>query len=138
MSLIKQIEDAETKDQLEAIGKQSPLSVDVDKRKGVETIRAELMEMAEEAAASESGEKGGDENQVEPAQEGLSQNHGEGEAADSDGGTATGEPGTADEHSAPKPASKRQYSGRLLKNRKTGRLFPWTAQLAKKREMQEV
>lgn len=133
MSLIKQIEDAETKDQLEAIGKQSPLSVDVDKRKGVETIRAELMEMAEEAAASESGEKGGDENQGNPAQEGLSQNHGEG-----DDGTATGEPGTADEHSAPKPASKRQYSGRLLKNRKTGRLFPWTAQLAKKRDMQEV
>lgn len=116
MSLIKQIEDAETKDQLEAIGKQPPLGVDVDKRKGVETIRAELLELAEAQENDTTGE-------TDP------ETHAAAQVAQAEQQTAKG----GDEGEA-----ESGYKGRMLKHRKTGRLFPWTAQLAKKREMQEV
>jgi len=130
MSLIKQIEDAETKDQLEALGKQH-LGVDVDKRKGVETLRAELQELAE--AQAEQG--------VTEARD--TERPGDPEApADSDGGTASGEPVTAptqgDTQGEEAVEGGSKYQGRLLRHRKTGRLFPWTAQLAKKRDLQEV
>ncbi|MBY6209085.1 MULTISPECIES: hypothetical protein [Halomonas] len=52
MDLLKMIEDAETKDELEAIGKEH-LGTDVDKRKGIETIRAALEELAVESADEE-------------------------------------------------------------------------------------
>ncbi|WP_108449352.1 hypothetical protein [Halomonas sp. BN3-1] len=52
MDLLKMIEDAETKDELEAIGKEH-LGTDVDKRKGIETIRAALEELATEGADEE-------------------------------------------------------------------------------------
>lgn len=52
MDLLKMIEDAETKGELEAIGKKH-LGTDVDKRKGIETIRAELEELAAEGAREE-------------------------------------------------------------------------------------
>lgn len=115
MSLIEQIEAAESKDQLEVLGKEH-LSIDVDKRKGVETIRAELLEAAEAKTAEEEGE------QMPPAPP----------------------QGPATEIAAPKAPDaetaevKEGYRGRLLKHRKSGRLFPWTAQLTKKRDMQEV
>jgi len=115
MSLIKQIEDAETKDQLEGLGKEL-FGVDVDKRKGVETIRAELLELAEAQENDSTGE-------TDP------KTHAEAQVAQAEQQMAKNEE-TAEE--------KASYGGRLLKHRKTGRLFPWTAQLAQKREMQEV
>ncbi|MDY7116598.1 hypothetical protein RAN53_09570 [Halomonas sp. SSL-5] len=115
MSLIKKIEDAETKDQLETLGKEL-FGVDVDKRKGVETIRAELLELAEAQENDTTGV-------TDP------ETHAEAQAAQAEQQAAKNE--EAGE-------TKASYSGRMLKHRKTGRLFPWTAQLAKKRDMQEV
>lgn len=115
MSLIKQIEDAETKDQLETLGKEL-FGVDVDKRKGVETIRAELLELAEAQENDTTGE-------ADP------ETHAAAQVAQAEQQTAKdGDEGEAESG----------YKGRMLKHRKTGRLLPWTAQLAKKREMQEV
>lgn len=112
MSLIKKIEDAETKDQLEALGKE--IGVEVNKRQGVETVRAELMEIAEAQASDDTGE-------TDPK-------------THADAQLAKVEQGDKD---AP-AAAETGYKGRLLKHRKNGRLFPWTAALAKKRDMQEV
>ncbi len=50
MSLIERIENADTKDELEKIGKDE-LGVDVDKRKGLETIRVDLQSLAEDRAS---------------------------------------------------------------------------------------
>ena len=47
-SLIEQIEEAVTKDDLEPIAEK--LGVEINKRQGVETIRAELLEAAEALA----------------------------------------------------------------------------------------
>jgi len=115
MSLIKKIEGAETKDQLETLGKEL-FGVDVDKRKGVETIRAELLELAEAQENDTTGE-------IDP------EAHAAAQVAQAEQQTAKG----GDEGEA-----ESGYKGRMLKHRKTGRLFPWTAQLAKKRDMQEV
>ncbi|MGM0858656.1 MAG: hypothetical protein ACQEW0_16485 [Pseudomonadota bacterium] len=104
-SLIEQIEEAVTKEDLEPLAEQ--LGVEINKREGVETIRAKLLEAAE-TKDEQGGDPDGDNDQgpIEPSQE--------------------------------KPAKATPYKGRLLKHRKNGRTFPWTAQLAKKRDMQEV
>lgn len=112
-TLIEQIEAAETKDQLEKLGKEQ-FGADVDKRKGAETIRAELLELAEAQAADTTGE-------TDP------ETHAQAQLDKLEQGGETD----------PAP-TKAGYQGRLLKHRKNGRVFPWTAQLAKKREMQEV
>ncbi|MGE6778262.1 hypothetical protein ACQKFL_11545 [Vreelandella titanicae] len=104
-TLIEQIEEAVTKDDFEPIAEQ--LNVEINKRQGVETIRAELLEAAEtlaEQGVTTSGE-------LEP---------GEGQTE------------------APEAAEKPKYKGRKLKHIKNGRIFPWTAALAKNRYMQEV
>ncbi|HAO02939.1 MAG TPA: hypothetical protein DCQ42_14785 [Halomonas sp.] len=103
-SLIEQIEEAVTKDDLEPLAE--TLGVEINKRQGVETIRAELLEAAETLA-----EKG-----VTTSEE-LTPNE---------------MPTEPEEHEKPK------YQGRMLKHLKNGRVFPWTAALAKNRYMQEV
>lgn len=108
-TLIEQLEAAEDKDTLEALGKEH-LGVNADKRKGIETIRAELLELAEAQAA------GGDAAATEPQ---------------------------AENPVAPDPEPEQQaepeaYRGRMLKHTKNGRLFPWTADLAKNRYLKEV
>lgn len=108
-SLTEQIEEAVTKEDLEPLAEQ--MDFEINKREGVETIRAKLLE-----AAETKDEQGGD--------------------SEGGGGEGSIEPPTKDEDS-PKKA-KAPYKGRMLKHRKNGRLFPWTAQLAKKRDMQEV
>lgn len=101
--VIAAIEGADTKDQLEVVGKDA-LGVDVDKRKGIETIRAELAELAESKAQPQGGEQeSGSKPEKEP-----------------------------DKEPDKKPAV------RMLKHRRSGRRLPWTAQLAKKRDMREV
>jgi len=103
-TLIEQIEEAVTKDDLEPIAEK--LGVEINKRQGVETIRAELLEAAETLA-----EQGVTEDEE------LSPNEVTNEAAETE---------------------KPQYKGRMLKHLKNGRVFPWTAALAKNRYMQEV
>lgn len=102
-TLIEQIEEAVTKDDLEPIAEK--LGVEINKRQGVETIRAELLEAAETLA-----EQGVTEEELSPSEM----------------------PNEAAEPEKP------QYKGRMLKHLKNGRVFPWTAALAKSRYMQEV
>ena len=93
--MIERIEAAETKDDLLAIADEMSVT-GINKRMGIETIRAELVEAAEE----------------------------------------TGTPEAEVQTAKPEPEAKPKQ--RMLKHRKSGRLLPWTAALAKKREMQEV
>ncbi|MDQ7731618.1 hypothetical protein QT231_02840 [Halomonas sp. SpR1] len=106
-TLIEQIEAAESKDDLEPLG--TKLGVEINKRQGVETIRAELLEAAEMLA-----EKG-----VTTSEE-LEPDAGDHAA-----------------NNAPEP-EKPKYKGRMLQHMKNGRTFPWTAALAKSRYMKEV
>lgn len=65
-SLIEQIEEAVTKEDLESLAEQ--LNVEINKRQGVETIRAELLEAAEtlaEKGVTTSGELDPREGQTE-------------------------------------------------------------------------
>lgn len=65
-TLIEKIEEAVTKDDFDPIAKQ--LNVEINKRQGVETIRAELLEAAEtlaEKGVTTSGELGPGEGQAE-------------------------------------------------------------------------
>lgn len=105
-TLIEQIEEAVTKDDFDPIAQQ--LNVEINKRQGVETIRAELLEAAEalaEKGVTNASELGGD--------------------------------GETSPESEPAP-EKTKYKGRMLKHTKNGRVFPWTAALAKNRYMKEV
>ncbi|WP_339934583.1 hypothetical protein [Vreelandella glaciei] len=106
-TLIEQIEEAVTKEDFEPIAKQ--LSVEINKRQGVETIRAELLETAETLA-----------------EQGVTSS----EELDPDAGDS-------DLENVPAP-EKPKYRGRMLKHIKNGRTFPWTAALAKSRYMKEV
>ncbi|SDI27971.1 hypothetical protein SAMN04487867_10468 [Vreelandella titanicae] len=106
-TLIEQIEEAVTKDDFEPIAEQ--LNVEINKRQGVETIRAELLEVAESLA-----------------EQGVTSS----EELDPDAGDY-------DLENVPAP-EKPKYKGRKLKHIKNGRIFPWTAALAKNRYMQEV
>lgn len=103
-TLIEQLEDAVTKDDLEPIAEK--LGVEINKRQGVETIRAELLEVAETLAEQGVTE----EEELSPGEM----------------------PSESTEPEKPK------YKGRMLKHLKNGRVFPWTAALAKNRYMQEV
>lgn len=107
-TLIEQLEAAKTKGALEALGKEH-LGINADKRQGIETIRAELLELAEAPTPGDAPQEPAPAtNEAEPA-------------------TATGE---QDEPT--------EYQGRMLKHIKSGRLFPWTADLAKNRYLKEV
>lgn len=115
-SLIEHLEAAETKDQLEALAKE--MGVEINKRQGVETIRAELVELAEATAQP-----------------------GEASKADAKPGQAKAAKVEPDETTKAEPdeaAESPGYRGRLLKHTKNGRLFPWTAALAKSRYLKEV
>jgi hypothetical protein len=108
--IIEQIESAEDKESLEPIAEQ--LGFELSKRKGLETLRAELIEHAE---ASQGDEKSGEK--------------------DKGNGEAQGKSKTA-EKSAQKPQAKAQ--GRRLKSTKNGRVFAWTPGLAKLGHMKEL
>ncbi|MAE21217.1 MAG: hypothetical protein CMK92_02185 [Pseudomonas sp.] len=103
-TLIEQIEEAVTKDDFDPLAE--TLGVELNKRQGVETIRAELLEAAETLAEK---------------------------------GVTTSEELTPHETpTEPEELEKPKYQGRMLKHLKNGRVFPWTAALAKNRYMQEV
>ncbi|MDT8895641.1 hypothetical protein RSO41_13365 [Halomonas sp. I1] len=126
MSLTDQIENAGSKDELEKIGKKS-LGVDIDKRKGLESLRADLLERVEDQG--ESGEA--------PVEE-----HAEGNA---DGGTVAPESDGSTPASkiteAPASEGKPEQEApkqRLLRHRGNGRIFAYSAALAAKRHIEEV
>lgn len=92
-SLIEQIEEAVTKDDLELLAAQ--LNVEINKRQGVETIRAEMLETAEKLA-----------------EQGVTHPEGEGGQGGDGGGSSA-----PDDEPAPKKAA---YKGRMLQHTKTG------------------
>ncbi|WP_428398303.1 hypothetical protein [Marinobacter salarius] len=138
--LIHKLEKARTKDDIEALGKEH-LDIDVDKRKNKEILRAELLGEAEARAAAE-GEQtpSPDESQDAAADQGPEN---EPASADEESGSdpeAAPEvtPGPSAEppkDSEPEAERSRVKMGR---NRKTGRVMPWTAAMAKMRHMEEM
>lgn len=108
--LIEQIEAAETKEDLEPFAKQ--LGVKIDKRTGLETVRANLLEAAE---GDQDGDKEGDK--------------------EGDSGTQEKRQDKEDKKASTKASKGKQ---RKLKSTKNGRIFTWTAALAKLGHMKEV
>lgn len=110
--LIHKIEKARTKDDLEALGIEH-LNIDVDKRKAKEVLRAELLGEAELRLPSESPGSG------------MANPH------------PTPEPTPEPAKSEPEqPAPKLDM--KMGRNRKTGRVMPWTAAMVKMPHMEEV
>ncbi|MGQ0335690.1 hypothetical protein [Halomonas elongata] len=132
MSLSERIENAENKDELEKIGKE--LGVDVDKRKGLETIRVDLQSLAEDQAEPQSEEpvQEGTEASKEDEVEGADTSQGDTPASQI-AATDDAEQASGQDESAPA-----QRKGRLLRHRGNGRVFTYSAALAAKREMEEV
>lgn len=144
MSTIDKIKAAKSKDALEKIA-QEEFNHDVDKRRGLETIRADVLLMAE-----------GSETQAqEPAQDPeaqAAQGETQGETQGTDQEPQEQAPEAQDK--GPKyltDEQKRQQrraealerraalaEKRRLKNTKNGRVFVWTAALAQKAGMVEV
>lgn len=109
MSLIQAIEKAKTKDELEALGVEQ-LGVDVDKRKTKEVLRAELLALAEDA-------------------------NGPTEAASPE---ASDDTAATDPEPKSAPAEVSAYKGRLMRHKVTGVVFPYTAAMAKNKNLEEV
>ena len=112
------IDEAGNKEKLEAIGRELEPPVELDRRKTMDILRAELHAHLDEYGQDEAGDTG------------VSDEAGSDEAGDA------GDPEPAQE---PEPtADTPKYKGRLLQNTRTKRLFPYTAALAAKRNMREV
>lgn len=109
MSLIQKLEKARTKDELEALGLEH-LGVDIDKRKAKEVLRAELIAKAEAAEADEPGQS--------PA------------------GSSTDPVESAPV--APAAPKKAGYHGPLGRNKRTGRIMPWTSAMAGMPHMEQL
>ncbi|WP_280568253.1 hypothetical protein [Chromohalobacter sp. 296-RDG] len=122
MSLTERIESAANKDELEKIGKEE-LGVDADKRKGVETIRADLLERAESTPAQEESAPAEDDanTSVTPSE--------------GDSTPAAQIPEASQTEDKPEPDEPKP---RLLRHRGNGRLFTYSAELAAKRHIEEV
>lgn len=132
--LIHKLEKARTKDDIEALGKEH-LGIDVDKRKTKDVLRAELLGEAEARAATE-------ENQAPSPDEGqdsaADQTPDNAPAATDEDSISDPEPApeaTPPEANAPNPEQAKAKMGR---NRKTGRVMPWTAAMSKMSHMEEM
>lgn len=117
--LIHELEKARTKDDIEKLGIDH-LSINVDKRKAKEVLRAELIGEAE--ARLESGPQ----TVKEPSPEPQAQ-----------------EPETSQEPQAPEPEAAKtpdetEFKVKMGRNRNNGRLLPWTSAMAKMPHMEEV
>lgn len=108
MDLIHKLEKARTKDDLEALGIEH-LGIDVDKRKAKEVLRAELIGEAESQGWAQTAEN--PEPEAEPAPQVASKSE---------------------------RSSLADYPGKLGRNKRTGRLMPWTSAMAKMPHMEEV
>jgi len=129
----EKIEAARTKEQLEEIGRNLSTPIELDRRKNMDILQAELH------------------GHLDQIESGTDQTQGAG---------ATGDDGSAPEQGddqevvaknlrpdpEPEPetqtvtshSNRTNYKGRLLQNTKTKVFFPWTAALAAKRNMREV
>lgn len=110
------IDDAGNKEMLETIGREMEPSIELDRRKNMEVLRAELHAHLDEQQDTDSGQETADVKKTEPKQEKPDKT----------------------QKTEPKGVRPKGYEGRLLQNMTTGAVFPWTAALAKKRNMREV
>ncbi|CBV42526.1 hypothetical protein [Halomonas elongata] len=131
MSLSERIENAETKDELEKIGKDE-LGVDVDKRKGLETIRVDLQSLAEDQVSEGQGKTPAQNDAESPDKDAP-------ESADtSQEGTPASKMADAEKTPDQGESAPAQEKPRLLRHRGNGRVFTYSAALAAKRDMEEV
>lgn len=123
----ERIDSAKDKDQLEAIGRELEPAVELDRRKNMDVLRAEL-----HAHLDEHGDQGvpGDDTQDPEAADAQGDNQ---QNSDTQGSAQTEQT-----QAAGTGVRRKRYNGRLLQNMNTGVFFPWTAALAKKRNMREV
>ncbi|MCE3025732.1 hypothetical protein [Salinicola sp. DM10] len=161
--LVEQLEVAESKEALEALGKKH-LGVDVDKRRGIESIRADLVEAADTSSNSDAGEDADSVGDEAGQGEGSGEQSAETSDAQADSSpTPTDDApvtgGPTDEHvptaeqlpRKPKvnPATQGAEAGavagsgserrnRMLENTQNGRRLVWTAALANLPHMREV
>lgn len=128
---------------IEALGKKSDkkalvklgadeLGVDLDASKTAAVLAEELLAVIEERGEPEAGET---DNAQEPSTETQT-------TADKAPEPAKESPEKNDPEEPPEPESEpkkaKPYKGKMLKNMRNGRMFPWTAALAKSRNMKEV
>ena len=139
--LIELIESAEDKDALESIG-QKHLAYEVNRRQGLETIRGQLIELAEDRTESETAgadEASAEDDEGEDSTTGdysITQNSENPEAGDYPERIEVPEDDSEPEDTD--TGSSRHRGNRLLRNTVNGRVFVWTAALAKRADMQEV
>lgn len=140
--LIEKLEAADTKDELEALGK-AHLGTDVDKRGGLESIRMKLVEKAEsikpasEAAAPETA----DTETPKGPEKALPEDEAAADSNSSEEPTNTVTPPALDDEDdgdAEDDGDKPEPATRTLLNTKNGRKLAWTAALARLSHMREV
>lgn len=120
MSLIDRIKAAKTKDQLEQIGIEE-LGTDIDRRRNIKVLKAELINKAEELATDEPAPAEVAEPEPEEQPE------------------AKAEVAAAPQPAAPeRKAERNPNKPRLMRHRVTGRVLIWTAALAKNPNFEEV
>lgn len=128
MSTIDSIKAAKSKADLEKIA-HDEFGQEVDKRRGLETLRADVLEMAEAASEPAPAEEKATQEAQEPAQEPQQDT------------PAPTPPQKTDEELREErrlAVARRKTEHRRLKNTKNGRVFVYTADLAKKPGMVEV
>ncbi|WP_288365633.1 hypothetical protein [uncultured Marinobacter sp.] len=147
----EKIDAARTKEQLEEIGRNLEPMIELDRRKNMNILQAELhahLDQIEEA------EEGQEPNQVDQGDESEAQeDQGDGDTqaetlnTNRNGKEQTKRSGKrkrksdsqrAETQNVTSHVRKPEYEGRLLQNTKTKVFFPYTAALAKKRHMREV
>lgn len=139
-TLIDKITKARTKDDLEALGIEH-LDINVDKRENKEVIRAKLLGYAEDRLNAQ--EQGGEpEPASEPEVAGEPAEEPQAETVTEIHPEPASEP-QEPQAPAPEPQPVKQpettgYKGKLGRNKRTGRLIPWTPEMAKYSHMEEV
>lgn len=127
--LIHKLEKARTKDELETLGIDH-LGVNVDKRKAKEVLRAELLGEAELRAGQPPVENAvPDKLQPDAAQPPVEETAPETDQPPEE---------DPDDEGDQAPETRSGYPGRLMRHRKTGRVMPWTAAIAKMPHMEEM
>lgn len=125
--LIAAVKAAATKDALESLVK-AELSLDLDKRKSLKALRAEVLK-----GLGENAEDGDDTDEEAPAAFEIAADA-PAELPAPDAAPIT--PPALEE--APEPEHKPAAGNRLLRNKSTGRTFIWTPALAALADLEEV
>lgn len=160
--LISAVKAAATKDALESLVK-TELSLDLDKRKSLKALRAEVLKGLGETAEEGDDEDGGDTNGNGATDEGSAPAGSTGDTAGASAETpaaapvapvaAAPAPAAAPEPSpgpapapvsppeleeGPEPEIQPAVGNRLLRHKTTGRTFVWTPALAASADLEEV